>query len=156
MEAIPSSTESRSRTSRRINSTFGSEGTAPRTVPNVRNPFCASAAAVALPMPEETPVTKATFIVTPLDDIHHPIVQKKLTARCESLDVNTPGGAQDRAPQLIVGDRTRDGERSRHSRKKNSGFSAPLFLGRATHESAHRGRDILHFAIERQIGRAHV
>jgi hypothetical protein len=27
--------------------------------------------AVALPIPEETPVTNATFIVTPLDDNHH-------------------------------------------------------------------------------------
>ena len=47
-------------------------------------------------------------------------------------------------------DRTRDGERSRHSREKDSCFSAPFFLRRATHESAHRGRDVLHFAIERR------
>src|SRR5215471_1218844 len=62
ISATPRSTDASSRTSSTTCSTPGrSAPPAERTVPNTRKPRCANSAAVALPIPDETPVTTATL-----------------------------------------------------------------------------------------------
>src|SRR5712691_2919387 len=161
--ATPSSTERSSRTSSRIRSTFASTAMSVRTVPNVRNPIAASRTAVALPIPEETPVTKATFIVfTPLDDDHHLLVSKKSVA-AKRLEKHLPRGSENRAPQPLVRHRAGHRQAAGHAGHQRDHVSAPLRVGgsrniknkggntlkeRAIHDHAHGARLTRHFRNE--------
>src|SRR5262245_1925456 len=153
--AAHSSTEAGSRTSRRTNSTFGCVAASPRTVPKVRNPISASRAAVAFPIPDETPVTRATFIAFLLEMTIVIFRGKKiLRPACEGLDVHLPSGREEVAAQLLVVDRAGHGQRARHRRKQHPGLSPPLLLRRAAHEPPHRGGDGLDGPLHRRADHA--